>query len=150
MARFFVQDGFEVINLSFKRLGLCDYLVLRLLKGTFQAPQHNKRKNGLSILVRLEVSPEYVGNRPDKADFVLKSLWLAHTITLRNPTDIHIEMSKFGLENRDPEIVPPCQSSHLDFTHDHKATPEFHQAVGMPFVPADRHTPQDHLRDARS
>jgi len=26
----------------------------------------------------LEIAPKNVGNRPDKADFVLESLWLAH------------------------------------------------------------------------
>jgi hypothetical protein len=36
----------------------------------------------------LEVASEDVCNRPDKADFVLESLWLAHGDTLLTVTDI--------------------------------------------------------------
>ena len=49
----------------------------------------------------LEIAPEDVGNRPDKADFVLESFWLAHGDTLLTVTDIvHVTVTK---ESSEPE-----------------------------------------------
>ena len=69
-----VQDGIDVLDLAVQLLILGKNSFLGGRKHAVQAAQKDERKDDPPILIRLVVSPQQVGNRPDEPNFVLEPI----------------------------------------------------------------------------